>query len=193
MKDHKSLFLSIRQVLTDGVSVGEVRTAMEQAGFFMLDGYGRFQHVALGQTDRDEEEAAGALEELLHQWSVESEEATINGGYDDSDLVNSGETRLDSCGWMSECVPDFDAIQRRWYLNQTKHAGLTSQAEIEPGGQSKLWCLLDVLMKEWLGPNTVEDLKSAYSLHASGVCKKLEKKGLKISERTLKGYLQKAG
>lgn len=95
--------ITLAELLAEGVSIGALATAIESAGIWGWDRYGRFTKF------KPKDQGATEALDLLAAEASRSQDPDEESPLDESERM--GDQRYRQHGWMKEELPDFDGIQ----------------------------------------------------------------------------------
>ncbi len=183
----KDSFNSLAHLAIHSVTVDRLASAIELEGFYTWDRFNRFIHIP--SNDNDEDNDYSDIRKTVLDALAEGIIADENDN-DDFHITTEHLTILEQCGWYESKLPEFEKTQEDW--NQ-KYAGIKVVPERkEPANQSKIWTVLEGVLRLKYSEEVIAELKNPHTDKASMICKQLGTKGVKIDPKTLKLYLQKS-
>ena len=177
-------------LISHGVKVADIATAIEKVGFYTWDRYGRFMHI---KPSLDGSPCSPKCEEILEKLAFLHEKniaARRKVGEQGRELLRETGHDLFWAGWRKGELPDFASLRREWHQ---AHAGTDDVPDqprrSEPASQSKSYDVVKGLLMLKYGDDVIDDLTRSRSMKAKPICDALASKEIKVSPKKLKEYV----
>ncbi|MBF0255901.1 MAG: hypothetical protein HQL47_05445 [Gammaproteobacteria bacterium] len=165
-------------------SIGEVATAIEQAGFYSWDRFGRFIYITASSDDADAKERYRQTLDDLAQYSI-NEALAWSEEPCEGPTIPAG---LTLTGWPVDKLPDFISLETDRLQRETGRANPPPNPKGPAPQSSYREILRGLVLIHW--PEAKEELGKPRTELVGKIHQALQRQGIDVSTKTLRAYLK---